>query len=359
MIKKNWHFYNPVRVVHGSVDNIIDLLVGNRILLVTSNGFVKRGFVNKLIDLLSDKKLYLWDKVTSNPIIDDLDAGIKELKNKKFDQIIALGGGSVIDTAKIFATMLVSNNKFTLDDVFRKNSAQKFNTSIPLLAVPSTSGSGSEVTPYATLWDMEKRKKYSMTGMNIYPDVALLDPSISLTLQRENTLVSALDSISHSLESIWNINKTPISEIYARSALEIIIKSLPFLLENLSSINLRSQMQTASMLAGIAISQTQTAIAHELSYPLTLSYKVPHGLASSYFLIDLISYYLQQKPDTNFKIIMTEVISLLQNLKLEERMNKYLNKKEMTLLFENITLSGRADNYELDIPDIKSIIDKK
>ena len=359
MIKKNWHFYNPVRVVHGSVDNIIDLLVGNRILLVTSNGFVKRGFVNKLIDLLSDKKLYLWDKVTSNPIIDDLDAGIKELKNKKFDQIIALGGGSAIDTAKIFATMLVSNNKFTLDDVFRKNSAQKFNTSIPLLAVPSTSGSGSEVTPYATLWDMEKRKKYSMTGMNIYPDVALLDPSISLTLQRENTLVSALDSISHSLESIWNINKTPISEIYARSALEIIIKSLPFLLENLSSINLRSQMQTASMLAGIAISQTQTAIAHELSYPLTLSYKVPHGLASSYFLIDLISYYLQQKPDTNFKIIMTEVISLLQNLKLEERMNKYLNKKEMTLLFENITLSGRADNYELDIPDIKSIIDKK
>ena len=359
MIKKNWHFYNPVRVVHGSVDKISDLLVGNRILLVTSNGFVKRGFVNKLIDLLSDKKLYLWDKVTSNPIIDDLDAGIKELKNKKFDQIIALGGGSVIDTAKIFATMLVSNNKFTLDDVFRKNSAQKFNTSIPLLAVPSTSGSGSEVTPYATLWDMEKRKKYSMTGMNIYPDVALLDPSISLTLQRENTLVSALDSISHSLESIWNINKTPISEIYARSALEIIIKSLPFLLENLSSINLRSQMQTASMLAGIAISQTQTAIAHELSYPLTLSYKVPHGLASSYFLIDLISYYLQQKPDTNFKIIMTEVISLLQNLKLEERMNKYLNKKEMTLLFENITLSGRADNYELDIPDIKSIIDKK
>lgn len=158
-----------------------------------------------------------------------------------------------------------------------------------------------------------KRKKYSMTGMNIYPDAALLDPSLSLTLQYENTLISALDSISHSLESIWNINKTPISEIYARSALKMIIKSLPDLLENLSSINLRSQMQTASMLAGISISQTQTAIAHEMSYPLTLHYKVPHGLASSYFLIDLITYYLQQKPDTYFKIIMTEILNLLKN----------------------------------------------
>lgn len=359
MIKKCWHFYNPVRVVHGSIYNINDLLVGNNILLVTSTGFVKRGLVNELFDLLSNKKLYLWDKVVSNPIIDDLDIAINELKNKKFDQVIALGGGSVIDSAKILATMLARKNELTLDDIFRKNKSQKFNTRIPLVAVPSTAGSGSEVTPYATLWDIKKRKKYSMTGNNIYTDVALLDPSISLTLQYENTLISALDSISHSLESIWNINKTPISEIYARSALEMIIKSLPCLLENLSSINLRSQMQTASMLAGISISQTQTAIAHELSYPLTLRYKVPHGLASSYFLIDLISYYLQQKPETNFKTIMTEVISLLKDFKLEEKMNKYLNKKEMTLLFENITFSGRADNYELEIPNIKNFIDKK
>lgn len=355
----SWFFYNPVQIFFGNIENLAQLTKFNNILLITSSGFVQRGVVKKILQQLPRKNIILWDKVMPNPTLDELDKAIKELRLSKIDQIVCIGGGSVIDTAKIFSNMLLENNKLTLHDIFRKGKVNTSQSRLPLIAIPTTSGSGSEISPYATLWDKKNHKKYSMSGDQMYPDVALLDPSLTTTLDLTGTLFPALDTISHSLESIWNKNKTPISEIYAIKSLEISIKELENVLSNLNNLSGRKNLQLASLLAGVAISQTQTALAHAISYPLTLHYDVPHGLASSFFLTDLIKYFTTQKPHTKYKKIMNKTSLLLQKLNLGNYFVKYIKKDEVLLLVDEMLNPERVKNYELDLPDIKKIINLK
>jgi phosphonate metabolism-associated iron-containing alcohol dehydrogenase len=154
----------------------------------------------------------------------------------------------------------------------------------PIIAVPTTAGTGSEVTCWGTVWDAAGGVKHSLALPNLYPEAAVIDPSLMLTKPRALTVSTGLDALSHALESIWNKNTNPISQQYAVAAAREIVEVLPVLVDDLANGTLRARMAQAALFAGLAFSNTKTAIAHSISYPLTLRYDVPHGIACSFTL---------------------------------------------------------------------------
>jgi alcohol dehydrogenase len=161
-------------------------------------------------------------------------------------------------------------------------------TAIPLIAVPTTAGTGSEVTSWATVWDTENAKKYSLARSDLYPTHAVIDPELMRSLPLDQTISTGLDALSHALESIWNINLNPVSANFAVSAAKSVMQHLVPLSKNLDDLVLRTHMAEAATTAGLAFSNTRTALAHSLSYPVTLHHGVPHGVACSFMLPDVM-----------------------------------------------------------------------
>jgi alcohol dehydrogenase class IV len=155
-----------------------------------------------------------------------------------------------------------------------------------LWCAPTTSGTGSEVTPWATLWDMDTETpvKRSWSSPQGFADRALIDPALTLSCPEQLTRDTALDTLAHALESIWNHHANELTRPLAIQAAQIVLNTLPELLAKPHDPDLREQLSKASLLAGLAMSQTQTALAHALSYNLTLHEKLPHGHACAVWL---------------------------------------------------------------------------
>jgi len=207
------------------------------------------------------------------------------------DCIVALGGGSSIDTAKGLARLLSQPAGATLAAHFRDGIAFDGGVAaLPVVAIPTTAGTGAEVTPFGTIWDFGLGKKYSVTGADLYPAVAVLDPELTLDLPEDVTISSGLDAVSHALESTWNRNASPITLGLATKSLQFSLPALERLRADLRDIEARGAMMQASLLAGLAISQTRTALAHSISYPLTTTFNLPHGIACSFTLPALMEF---------------------------------------------------------------------
>jgi phosphonate metabolism-associated iron-containing alcohol dehydrogenase len=166
-----------------------------------------------------------------------------------------------------------------------------------LIAVPTTAGTGSEVTPWATIWDRENGKKHSLHLPQTWPSYAVIDPELMLSLPGSVTLQSGLDALSHALESIWNVNSNPISDVFAVAAANQTIDTLPRLMGDLGNLELRGKMSLAALKAGMAFSNTKTALAHSISYEMTLRHGLPHGIACSFPLPMVCERAIGQRPD--------------------------------------------------------------
>lgn len=350
-----WSHFNPVKIHAGSGSlSTLPTHVGNgALLLVTTQGFTRRGLTAKVLELIGPQRLTVYDQVTPNPELDDLEAITTQLRSKGITGIIALGGGSVLDAAKVLAVTLPSDLDNPLTLTLREGQPQRWQKKLHLIAIPTTSGTGAEVTPFATVWDQTTHKKHSVTGDLIYPDIALLDPNLTLTLPYEVTLYTGLDAISHALESLWNKNRTPISEAWAFQALSLANEALPRVLEQPEDADAREKMQQASVLAGLAISQTRTAIAHSISYPLTSHFGVPHGLACSFTLDEICSDYLEAKAVSQAEVVIVEKTAvLIKSLKLREKLENYLNSEELEKLAKTPLQQDRVSNFSILKPSI-------
>ena len=343
-----WSHQNPVRIVCAPLETLAQHVNAHHVLLVTTPGFVKRGVVQRVTDALAAHQVTVWDGVKPNPDLQDLDAATATLRALDIGGVVGLGGGSALDAAKVLATTIASAAEPTLREVFRNKAVTDWAPRLPLVAIPTTSGTGAEVTPFATVWDHAEQKKHSLTGDFVYPDVALLDATLTLTLGEEDTLYPALDAISHALESLWNKNGTPVSRALAFQALALSKEALPTAIGNPNNLEARQKLQIASTLAGMAISQTKTAIAHAISYPLTSIYGVPHGLACSFSLSAIIGTYLQQIDLGNQeKKIIIEIAELLRSLNLNFRITKFIKNRELWNVLRQSNSNERADNFIL------------
>ncbi len=342
-----WCHYNPVRVVFKEIDAIEQYVTGQHVLLVTTAGFVRRGTVDRVRQQLKERRLTVLSDVKPNPDIQYLDEVSACLKPQGINCVMAIGGGSAIDTAKVLAVMLSSQDKATLRSIFRNNEKKQWTTRLPLVVIPTTSGTGAEITPFATIWDHRENKKYSMSNEIVYPDTALLDASLTLTLGEEDTIYPALDTISHALESLWNKNCNPVSRSYALQALELSSQALPLILKNLKDIKIRQTLQEASVLAGLAISQTKTAIAHSISYPLTTHFGIPHGLACSFTLPALLKLNSAKLLKSGLKENeISEKVKMIKSFELNEKIFKYASAEEIKGLSKYMVNGDRIANYD-------------
>lgn len=349
-----WSHAHPVRITAGgdALQRLPALIPAQAMcLLVTSAGFTRRGVTQRLVEQLGAFRVAVYDRVTPNPDLDDLDQAVAEFRAANSACIVALGGGSVMDAAKVLAVTLPSTLAQPLAAVFRGGSQPQWQVRLPVITIPTTSGTGAEVTPFATVWDRTTRAKQSLAGDFMYPVHAVLHPELTMSLPPDETLYPGLDAISHALESLWNKHRTPVSEALSLQALSMAIDALPTVLERPQDLPARARMQQASLLAGLAISQTRTAVAHSVSYPLTSHFGVPHGLACSFTLPELLRLNLPALvAEHPYQAqIFEAVLGFLQSLELHERIGRYASAAQVAELKGAMSTNGRIDNFDGDM----------
>lgn len=277
-----WRYANPVDVTFGSgcLQRLPERLAGRRYALVTYDDERFGRLADRVEALCAPALLRLTD-VQPNPDIATLARADRRFATaRSAEVIVALGGGSVIDAAKVLAAARgdferVRRHLFGGDQNLEP---------LPLIAIPTTAGTGSEVTCWATVWDRQAEKKHSLAHARLYPEHALVDPALTVGTPRDVTLAAGLDALSHALESLWNVNANPVSSTLAVRAARSILEVLPRLVSALDDAALREAMAGASLFAGLAFSNTKTALAHSISYPITLRTGTAHGIACAFSL---------------------------------------------------------------------------
>jgi phosphonate metabolism-associated iron-containing alcohol dehydrogenase len=285
---KQWQYQNPVAIHFGPgvLDTLPKVLRGRSVSIVTFPEAESFGLLPRLRRLVGAALVGVIDSTQPNPDVDGLDALYRAFWRDHLDSevIVAVGGGSALDTAKALMVGTESGEFDALVALLATGGPFKPQRVKTLIAVPTTSGTGSEVTGWATVWHRAAGKKYSLHLPETWPEAALVDPELSLSLPPGPTLAAGLDALSHALESIWNVNANPVSDNHAVSAARAVLATLPQLMKNLNDIELRSRMALAALTAGLAFSNTRTALAHSISYEMTMQHGLPHGIACSFTL---------------------------------------------------------------------------
>ena len=248
-------------------------------ILLTSPGWLERGIAHRVGQQLSTS-VFVGKGIPSHPKLSDIVSVFDKLPI--FDCVIAVGGGSVIDGAKVISLLRAIDGDvdYLRDILVGSADLPEVLGCAPIVAIPTTAGSGSEVTRWGTVWG-SNNEKYSLSHPELFPHAALLDPSLCVSMSQSNTLSGALDALSHSMEAIWNVNSTLVSDFCAAAAIYAIRRRLPELMARPESIRLRADLQVAAFYAGLAMSTTRTALCHSISYRLTACCGLPHGFASS------------------------------------------------------------------------------
>ena len=291
----NWRYSNPVQLVfgNGSLAKLPKLAPWDSILVVTTPGAVRRRTVDRVLDLLAGRDVSVYDMVTPGPQLSAMEEAATRLKQRAYQGIVAFGGGSAIDTAKALSYMLNAPNK-SLRRHFEGGAPLIEVPLTPILAVQTAAGTGAEVTPFATIWDTVEQRKYSLGPPDIYPQTALLDPELTLTLPRDLTLSASLDTLCQGLESLWSRGSNPVAAAFALRSVSMTLRVLPKLVDDLSNLELRTRMLEASLLAGLAIASTKTTLSHSISYPITLRFGVLHGLACAFTITQVLRFNAEQ-----------------------------------------------------------------
>lgn len=330
------YFHNPVHIHFGErcLENLPALLDGRTCVLLTSRGTINRGLVDRLY-ALCDGRISAIHAVEPIPTIASTIAAARNLAEVEADVILAVGGGSVLDTAKGLAAQEQPGLPDTWLSAHLREGEPFPNSFSPksILAVPTTAGTGSEVTMWATIWGEKTGKKYSLSHEALYPEAAIVDPELTLTVPEVTTVATALDALSHSMEAIWNKNANPVSDALASHAISLVSLNLRSLLASPLDISLRATVHYASMVAGLAFSNTRTAIAHSISYPLTGKLGMPHGVACSFTLPEIMRINGKFEPERLELIVRalgcrshTDAVDTVQCLLVDVGIAKYVKR---------------------------------
>lgn len=369
----NWQFEHSTRIIFGEgrLTELPGLLTTRDVLLVTTPGSTRRRVTARLQELLSSHEVTVLDTVEANPTLESIERATARFGGDFEGTIIGLGGGSALDTAKVLSVTLPSfSDGFSLRAHFVAKSNLPLADALPVIAIPTTAGTGSEVTPFATVWDLESAAKYSLSTPTLFPRIALLDPSLTLEAPRDITVVTGLDAISQAFESIWNKRSNPITIGFAQRALELALPGLPALLDSPRDATLRARMMEASLLAGLAISHTRTALAHSMSYPLTARYLLPHGLACSFTLPAVLDYNMSADDGRlaeaarrlscdSVETLRKMLVALLAKVKMDEMLAGHgVTCERLGRVIPEMITPGRADNNlrTANIDDVKAIL---
>lgn len=278
----NWNFSLPVKIYFGTdkineLPEIIKEYGYKRGVLVCSNTLRKNGTADKIIENCNGVIVAVFSDIRPNPTTENVNACVKILRENNADFAVALGGGSPMDCCK--AACAIAKGDDIIESYHTGGKPINADEVIPMLAVATTSGTGSEITNISVLTDLNKNVKSTMNDPLMYPKAAIVDPRLTLSVPPKVTASTGLDVLAHALESFWSVLHQPICEACAVHATRLVFKWLYKAYCEPDNLEAREKMAEASIVAGVAFSNPRTAGSHACSFPLTNLYGVPHGEA--------------------------------------------------------------------------------
>jgi alcohol dehydrogenase class IV len=288
---KKFDLFVPTKVYFGNkiykeaLKKEKNTLQGKVLLVTTGRSLHRLGYVANIVDVLHEIKevthVEIFDQVSANPKLTEIQQGIETGIKKKASVVVGLGGGSALDAAKAIAVGIGTAQP--IEDFLFHGQIPSEKT-LPIIAIPTTSGTGSELSKGAIITSLEKQIKTGIRGEHIYPKAAIVDPSFTIHIPYITTMETGFDVFAHAVESYISKEATPFSKLLSEQVIYIVSTALLLLTQNLSDSEAREQMSYASMLMGMNLGNVGTALPHRLQYPIGAHTDTTHsaGLVSLY-----------------------------------------------------------------------------
>ena len=290
----------PTKIIFGinsvkQLGNVVAGLGGRRVFLVADPGLIKAGIVEQITTILADNKIpfTLYDKVTPEPGLKLADQGVKLAKKNKADCVVGVGGGSALDIAKAVSILLTNGGN--AEDYLGLGKIKL--PGVPKIMIPTTAGTGAEVTFTAVFINEKTNSKGGMNGDPLYPDAAILDPALTLSLPPAITAATGIDAFTHALEAFVSTQAHVISDMYAIEAMDLISRNLGPAYANGTNLEARSAMLLGSLLGGKALATAGVGLVHAMAYPLGGMFNTAHGLANAVLLPYVVEYNIIGNPE--------------------------------------------------------------
>lgn len=284
-------YRNPTRLVYGEntvneVKQEVEGLGCSRAFIVTDPGIVAAGLAERVKKALGKYHVGTFDQCIQDSSLHLINEAAAFARSKGADVLISVGGGSVIDTAKGMAIVLKEGGGIEDHQGMQMLSQPQ----TPHIVIPTTAGTGSEVSYFAVIKDQDNHRKLEFSEDRIIPNVGILDPVMTVGLPSMLTATTGMDAFCHALESIHTTQCTPITDALASHAIEMIVKHLPICVENGKDLYARGQQLLASTLAGIAFNNAQVALVHAMAHTIGGLFSVPHGTANSILMPHVVRF---------------------------------------------------------------------
>jgi len=299
MIEKITLFRTTRRILFGlgAVEKIgteAQLLKAKKILIVTDTGVIQAGLLEGIEKSLQSIGLpfVIFDGVEPDPRIEVVEKSVEKAKKEGIDLIIGFGGGSSLDIAKVTSIMITNLGK--IDSFFGIDLVP--NPGVPLILIPTTAGTGSEVTPIAILSDTKEKLKKGIVSAYLFPEVAIVDPKLTIGLPPSVTAFTGMDALTHAIESFYSINATDLSDLLAFRAMELLSKNIRMAFAHGENLVARSNVMEGSLLAGIAFANAGVGAVHAFAYPLGGEFHLAHGLTNTLMLPYVMRYNIMGCP---------------------------------------------------------------
>lgn len=253
-----------------------------KVLIITQDFLVDFDCMNVIKQILKESKIKydIETSVEQEPTVANIEGIHQKIVKENYDLFIGIGGGSVLDATKMLSVL--ENNELTLLEMLGTELIP--NKGTPMILIPTTSGTGSEVTPNAIITIPEEELKVGIVSRFFLPDLVILDPVLTVTLPASITAATGMDAFTHSFESFISNKANPISDLYAMESMKLIAKSILTAYNQPNDLTARQDMLLASTYGGMALTAAGTAAVHALAYPLGGKFKIPHGEANSMLL---------------------------------------------------------------------------
>jgi len=309
MLPEFFEFHNPTRVVYGvglasDFKAELDALGVRRYFIVSDKTINELGLVKRVVDGLRTGGFEIMGEfleVPQDAEIKSVNACAEQAKASGAEGLIAIGGGSVIDAAKA-TNILVSEGGDLIQDY---SGAQTLARPLkPLVAIPTTAGTGSEATIVAMIADEENRCKMAFTDRFLLPSLAVLDPEMTLSMPPKLTASTAMDALTHAVEAYVDLQRSPVSDALAVGAIELIFQNIIQATEQADDLEARGALLVASNMAGIAFSHSMVGCVHGMAHAVGGLHRVPHGVANAILLAYGMEYNFEQAKDKFVKLAL-------------------------------------------------------
>lgn len=356
-MRKIFSFTGAKKIVFGNgsfhtlVSHIQELNAKNPLVVIDKN-LADTGFQEAVANLLIPvgMKYTLFDKVEPEPRIELADEGAALAVKNKCDIVIGIGGGSAMDVAKAIAVL--ATNKGGAVDFLGLNKVPK--PGLPKIMIPTTAGTGSEVTFTAVFIRKNLKKKEGMNSPYLYPELALLDPELTLSLPPRPTAETGIDALCHAIESYTSVNASPMSELLSLQAIALISENLRTCVHDGKNLKARENMLLASLYAGLGLANAGVTAVHSLSYPLGGKYGIGHGMANTLMLPATMAFNLPAALD-KFADVAEAMGEITDDLPVREA--AYLALEAVEALIDDCGIASSLAEFGIKEKDFPALAD--